>query len=117
MIKALGLGGKDIGHLRLREIILSSPETLGIAQICMGATSGNRVNFSSYELFNGLSVDYHSPIIYLKKDDKIIEFVGQMLPKPLSRGHLCSVSRRLNGIFGVQLTKRILAYVMNRIDP
>lgn len=93
----------------LREILCQHMNIFGYAEIKVGrrGTSGK---YKSYRLIDGLSSSHIGPIIWLKGDKRIIQFVGSKIMIPESHGEKCAISHRMNQIFGKELARKIIFY-------
>jgi len=109
---AKGLGLSKCQALAwLREIVPSDPETFKAVRIKIGKSTPSRIVKSpSWTLFDGLSVKHMGPIIYLKDDERIVEFVGSKIMKAKTEGEAKALSYRLNRIFGKKLARKMIEF-------
>lgn len=106
--KKIGLTSRHTSASWMREVITNSSDLFRHATVSVGPTGANRANFTSYKLFDGLSVAHMGPIIYLKGDDRIVSFVGSRIMVPKTSGEVCALSYRLNRIFGKELARKMI---------
>lgn len=108
LAKKLGCSNHSLNIL-LRKF----PETFRSVKISLGVSSGGSrgdYRYTSYELFNGLSSMHIGQVVWLKGDEKIIEFVGSKVMNPETPGEVHALRHHLNKIFGKRLARKMVEY-------